>query len=61
MHVLIGLLIILALMMISPLVLIAGVNFILEAGKYPEIPFTWGSVFGAFLIILIVRAEVTKK
>lgn len=36
--------------LLMPLVLIAGMNFLLEAAQYPELPYTLETWFGALLI-----------
>lgn len=40
----------------GPLILLAGVNFILEALTLAEIPYTIGTWFGALLVILTVKS-----
>lgn len=41
----------------GPLVLLAGVNFILEALALAEIPYTISTWFGALLVILTVKSS----
>ena len=46
---------------ISPFIAICGMNFILEAMEYKEIPYTLGSWFGSVLIGMFIRLKVSPK
>lgn len=45
--------------LIFPIGLILGVNFILSAMEVSTIPLTFGSCFGAWLILMVLKSELT--
>lgn len=53
-------LIIIAILLATPLILVAGLNFLLEAGGYPELPYNLNSWFGAAIILFSLKLRVEK-
>lgn len=46
---------------ISPFIVICGMNFILETMEYKEIPYTLGTWFGSALIGMFIRLKVSSN
>lgn len=53
-------LIIIALLLATPFILVVGLNFLLESGGYPELPYTLNTWFGSAIILFSMKLKVSK-
>lgn len=52
--------IIIALLLATPFILVAGLNFLLEAGGYPELPYNLNTWVGSAIILFSLKLRVEK-
>lgn len=53
-------LIVITLLLATPFILVAGLNFLLEAGGYPELPYNLNTWFGSAIILFSMKLKVSK-
>lgn len=52
--------IVIALLLATPFILVTGLNFLLEAGSYPELPYNLNTWFGSAIILFSLKLRVGK-
>ena len=52
--------IVIALLLATPFILVAGLNFLLEAGGYPELPYNLNTWFGSAIILFALKLRTEK-
>lgn len=53
-------LIIITLLLATPFILVVGLNFLLESGGYPELPYNLNTWFGSAIILFSMKLKVSK-
>ena len=52
--------IVIALLLATPFILVTGLNFLLDAGGYPELPYNLNTWFGSAIILFSMKLKVSK-